>query len=128
MTTPKTNDIMRIILVVAQVVVVPIVSWVAISLTDIKARVAVIESDIGRLTSLHQSFHEHEKDKGIHQHPDVKKAVTYEIVDKKIDQAIDRIERKLEEFQRNVPPQWFLERVEAIARRVEALESEKGNG
>lgn len=122
MTTQKTQDYMRIGIMVVQVLIVPGVIWIASAVTDIKSRVAVIESNVSRLTSLHEVFAQHERDNGIHQTPEVKRAVTYELVDKKIDAAISRIETKLDALQSELPPEWFRNYVEDLKRRVDALE------
>jgi len=128
MTTEAKRDAIRWAGTVAQILMLAAITWVATAMSDIKTRVAVIESDLARLTVLHEEFNQHARDGGIHQHPDIKRAVTKEIVDERIAAALERVERKLEEMQTNIPPAWFREYVEDLKRRIEALENEKGNG
>ena len=128
MTTAAKQDLMRLILLVVQGLMLPAILWVATSLVDIKQRVAVIEVNVTTLTALHQEFNRHARDAGIHQSPDIKRAVTKEIVDEKIEKAMARIEKKIDDLKENVPPQWFRDYVEDLKRRVESLETDHKKG
>ena len=125
MTTQSKQDLMRVVLLIVQGLMLPSILWVATSLVDIKQRVAVIEVNVSTLTALHREFNQHARDAGIHQAPDIKRAVTKEIVDERIAAALIRVEKKIEEMQTNIPPEWFRNYVEDLKRRIEALESKE---
>ena len=96
MTPAGRNEVARWAMAVAQALMLLGVGIVAKDLSSIKERVAVIESRVTQLAEFGGAFTRHRLKEGIHQTPEQKRAATYELVDKQIDVAIGRIERKID--------------------------------